>query len=158
MCVCVGSGGGAVQDYCSAIIPGPSQRCSHEPGGLWVLLVPTELPVLLHVVLLLLFSSPSFFPLAHIISSCSLYLNGLHSLSCPIFSFSLFISELSPMMSEEQTNKKIQIVSASIAQSPRGWFFFVGEGWNGALSSEQLDEHRREEEEEEEEEEGQLSS
>lgn len=30
------------QDYCSAIIPPPSQRCSHEPGGLWVLLVPTE--------------------------------------------------------------------------------------------------------------------
>ena len=67
---------------------------------------------------------------------------------------------MSPMMSKEQTNKKIQIVSASIAQSPRGCCFFVGEGWNGALSSEQLDEHRRgeEEEEEEEEEEGQLSS
>lgn len=34
--------GGCGQDYCSAIIPRPSQRCSHEPGGLWVLLVPTE--------------------------------------------------------------------------------------------------------------------
>lgn len=37
-----GGGGGCGQDYCSAIIPRPSQRCSHEPGGLWVLLVPTE--------------------------------------------------------------------------------------------------------------------
>lgn len=30
------------QDYCSAIILGPSQRRSHEPVGLWVLRVPTE--------------------------------------------------------------------------------------------------------------------
>lgn len=35
-------GGVCAQDYCSAIILGPSQWCSHEPGGLWVLLVPTE--------------------------------------------------------------------------------------------------------------------
>lgn len=37
-----GAGGVCAQDYCSAIIPRPSQRCSHEPEGLWVLLVPTE--------------------------------------------------------------------------------------------------------------------
>lgn len=49
VCVCLYGGvkgwgglGWCAQDYCSAIILGPSQRCSHEPGGLWVLLVPTE--------------------------------------------------------------------------------------------------------------------
>ena len=42
------------------------------------------------------------------------------------FFFFSFISELSPMMSKEQTNKKIQIVSASIARSPRGGFFCGG--------------------------------
>lgn len=47
MCVCMeffknGGVGVGAQDYCSAIILGPSQRCSHELGGLWVLLVPTE--------------------------------------------------------------------------------------------------------------------
>ncbi len=41
-CLCGGVGGVCAQDYCSAIILGPSQWCSHEPGGLWVLLVPTE--------------------------------------------------------------------------------------------------------------------
>lgn len=42
VCLYGGVGGGYAQDYCSAIILGPSQWCSHEPGGLWVLLVPTE--------------------------------------------------------------------------------------------------------------------
>lgn len=47
VCVCVrvccmGVLGMHAQDYCSAIIPGQSQRRSHEPGGLWVPAVPTE--------------------------------------------------------------------------------------------------------------------
>lgn len=42
VCVCMGVLGRCAQDYCSAIILGLSQRRSHEPGGLWVLLVPTE--------------------------------------------------------------------------------------------------------------------
>lgn len=42
------------------------------------------------------------------------------------------------MMSNKQTNKKIPIISASIAQSQERFW-----GWNGELSSKQLDEHRR---------------
>lgn len=35
--------------------------------------------------------------------------------------FDLYLRELSPMMSNKQTNKKIPIISASIAQSQRGF-------------------------------------
>lgn len=64
-------------------------------------------------------------------------------LSCTFYNifFHLYLREVSPMMSNKQTNKKEKkknpIISASIAQSQRGFW-----GWNGELSSKQLDEHR----------------
>lgn len=57
------------------------------------------------------------------------------------FFFVLFrlISQRIVPNDEQQTNKqKNPIISASIAQSQRGFW-----GWNGELSSKQLDEHRR---------------
>lgn len=65
MCVCmtVGGGGlGGALDYCSAIILGLSQWCSHEPGGLWVLLVPTEWKGHLTFFILSLLSAPRLSP------------------------------------------------------------------------------------------------
>ena len=42
--------------------------------------------------------------------------------------FDLYLRELSPMMSNKQTNKKNPIISASIAQSQRGFFGGGGDG------------------------------
>lgn len=66
--------------------------------------------------------------------------------------FDLYLRELSPMMSNKQTNKKkIQSYQLALHSLKRG-FFGGRRGWNGELSSKQLDEHRRGVKEEEEEE------
>lgn len=60
-----------------------------------------------------------------------------------LFFIDLYLRELSPMMSNKQTNKKIQSYQLALHSLREGFW-----GWNGELSSKQLDEHRREEEEE----------
>lgn len=46
------------------------------------------------------------------------------------------------MMSNKQTNKKNPIISASIAQSQRGFFFWGGGDGMESYRPKQLDEHR----------------